>query len=96
MLGILTDRLRAQAEAAVLAFYGDHLPCLRSTFRQFGFDDKRTDYVIWSPCANAPLALDLTAPDLSRAIWDAWQRTMLSRGRSERLGLDNLMLPTLH
>jgi Sulfatase len=96
MLGILTDRLRAQTEAAVLAFYGDHLPCLRSTFRQFGFDDRRTDYVIWSPGVNAPLAIDLTAPELSRAIWDAWQLTVLSREPSDLLGLDKLVAPTLH
>ena len=88
MLGVLTDVLRMQGDTALLAFYGDHLPCLHSAFRRFGFDDRRTDYVIWSPGAGAPLALDLTASELSRAIWDAWQLAALPANRSLLLAAD--------
>jgi hypothetical protein len=95
MLGILSEALRREGDAALLAFYGDHLPCLHAVFRRFGFCDRRTDYVIWSPGIGAPQALDLTAPELSRAIWDAWRLAVLSRERSDFLGIDRLALPTL-
>jgi hypothetical protein len=73
MLGILTEALLAQGDRSLLAFYGDHLPGLHAAFRHLGHDDRRTDYLLWSPGAGDPMRLDLAAADLSHAIWDAWR-----------------------
>jgi hypothetical protein len=70
MLGILTEILRPHGDAAALAFYGDHLPNLHSVFAGLAFSDWQSDYLIWSPAGGNALTLDLTAQELSRAIWD--------------------------
>jgi hypothetical protein len=72
MLGVLTEALQTQGDRGLLAFYGDHLPGLHAAFRYLGHDDRRTDYLLWSPRAGDPTRLDLAAADLSHAIWDAW------------------------
>ena len=95
MLGMLTDTLQTCGERALFAFYGDHLPSLHSAFRHYGFDDRRTDYVIWSPGFSIPLTVDLTASELSRAIWDTWRGMAPARERADLFRLDHLELPIL-
>ena len=53
MLRILIDGLERRP-GALLGFYGDHLPSLPRAFAHLGFEDWRSDYVIWSAAADTP------------------------------------------
>jgi hypothetical protein len=70
MLRVLMEGLARRGSSAVLAFYGDHLPSLGTSFRHFGFEDSSSDYAIW-PGAAAPQLRDLHAHELGRLIVDA-------------------------
>jgi Sulfatase len=69
MLDILIDGLERRAGSALLGFYGDHLPSLPRAFAHLGFDDWRSDYVIWGGDGAAGCR-DLAAHELGRAIVD--------------------------
>jgi hypothetical protein len=63
MLAMLTgafDRDRP----ALIGFYGDHLPSLPGVFDALGFEDARTDYVIWRAGGDRPAQHDLAAHQL--------------------------------
>lgn len=70
MLRVLMSGLEERGSAALLAFYGDHLPSLSGAFAHFGFADSSSDYAIW-PGAGAPQLRDLQAHQLGRLIVDA-------------------------
>jgi phosphoglycerol transferase MdoB-like AlkP superfamily enzyme len=68
-LPILTKALRRRPGRGVLALYGDHQPSLPKAFSAIGFDDERTDYVIWRSDAPGESArCDLPAHQLGAAV----------------------------
>jgi phosphoglycerol transferase MdoB-like AlkP superfamily enzyme len=64
MLGIVRDALQARREPGLLALYGDHLPSLPASFKELGFADTRTDYVVWTPGGGPGSRIDLSAHQL--------------------------------
>jgi hypothetical protein len=74
MLRVLMSGLERRGSAALLAFYGDHLPSLSDAFAHLGFAESSSDYAIW-PAANWPGGVlrrrDLHAHQLGRLIVDA-------------------------
>ena len=48
MLGELAGELARRGEG-MLCFYGDHVPGLPEVYRAAGYDDPRTDYLLWKP-----------------------------------------------
>jgi hypothetical protein len=70
MLRVLMAGLERRNSAALLAFYGDHLPSLSDAFAHFGFAESSSDYAIWRT-AGAPQRRDLNAHQLGRLIVDA-------------------------
>ena len=70
MLRRLLEGLRRRGDDALLGFYGDHLPSLPARFAALGFDDWRSDYVVWSAAGMAPRRRDLTADEFGRAFAD--------------------------
>jgi hypothetical protein len=70
MLRILVDALGSRREAAVLGFYGDHLPSLSKPFSHFGFDATSSDYAVWVN-GGRPQRRDLRAEELGRIIVDS-------------------------
>jgi len=69
MLRVLMDGLGRRDGAALLAFYGDHLPSLPRAFAALDFDEPYSDYAIW-PGNGAARRLDLPAHELGRTIVD--------------------------
>lgn len=66
----------AQAPAAerdrVLCFFGDHVPIMPGVYARLGFDDPRTDYVIWSSRqSGAPRREDLGVESLALRLLEA-------------------------
>lgn len=49
MLGAVAEALRSHDRASVLCLYGDHVPSLPAAYAAAGFDDPRTDYLVWAP-----------------------------------------------
>jgi Sulfatase len=86
MLEILTDVLRGSGDASLLAFYGDHLPAFPIAFAELGFHDQQTDYVIWRAGGASASRRDLTAHDLSQAIWNAWRSSVTSHAAAASRG----------
>jgi hypothetical protein len=70
MLQVLMAGLERRGMAAVLAFYGDHLPSLPQAFGHLGFAEGSSDYVIW-PGGGASLRHDLAAHELGKVVVDA-------------------------
>lgn len=48
MAGRLTQHLATLDRPAWLCWFGDHVPIMPSVYRQFGYPDGRTDYLLWS------------------------------------------------
>jgi hypothetical protein len=49
MLGAVAGTLHSRERASVLCLFGDHVPSLPSVYDAAGFDDPRTDYLVWAP-----------------------------------------------
>jgi hypothetical protein len=81
MLQILLSELQGCHNDGVLAFYGDHLPSLPQAFRQLGFDEWGSDYVVWQDTGLAAQQLDLPAHRLPKVIIDTLQRMGVINGR---------------
>jgi sulfatase-like protein len=81
MLRILTSGLESRP-GALLGFYGDHLPSLPRAFAHLGFDDQRSDYVIWSAPGEMSRRGDLAAHELGRTIVDRALSPRNSIGRA--------------
>ncbi|HVB18199.1 MAG TPA: LTA synthase family protein [Stellaceae bacterium] len=78
MLRLLMAGLERRDDGAVLAFYGDHLPSLTGVFDHFGFDERHSDYAIWTN-GGAARRLDLPAHELGRIVVDMALRTPSDR-----------------
>jgi hypothetical protein len=68
MLNRLTGYLKDQDPAAVLAWYGDHVPGMPDIYRPRNYQDPCTDYLIWSagrasqtPCEPIESAVETLA-----------------------------------
>jgi len=68
MLAILSDALTERGDHGVLGFYGDHLPSLADAFDDYGFEDSRTDYLVWSPECSAGSQRAMAAHELGGFI----------------------------
>jgi hypothetical protein len=69
MIGALAGLLRARQRDAVLCVYGDHVPSLPSAYARTGYDDPRTDFLVWRRGAAARRA-DLKVEDLAAQVLD--------------------------
>jgi phosphoglycerol transferase MdoB-like AlkP superfamily enzyme len=69
MVRALRERLERSPRAALLCWYGDHVPILPQVYEATGFADARTDYFIWSkdrPPAAA--SADIGVEELGAAL----------------------------
>jgi phosphoglycerol transferase MdoB-like AlkP superfamily enzyme len=57
MLGALCADLEQRGEG-VLCFYGDHVPGLPAVYRAHGYEDPRTDYLLWKAGDPRPAGVD--------------------------------------
>lgn len=67
----LTRTLKRRPRPGVFCLFGDHLPSLPDAFARAGFDDERSDYVVWRTSGNQPRRLDTSADVLGRLLLDA-------------------------
>jgi hypothetical protein len=70
MIASLTRGMRQQSGDFVLCAYGDHLPSLTSVFDRVGYDDGRTDYLVWRKGGRVPRQLDVGAETVGRLVLD--------------------------
>ncbi|MGH8455875.1 MAG: LTA synthase family protein [Stenotrophobium sp.] len=78
---LMLERLTGELETGgVLAFYGDHLPSFPASFRHFGLNDTRSDYLVWrggnqafGGHSTAPV-MDIQAHELGAAILQSLSR----------------------
>jgi hypothetical protein len=68
MLGALSDALRTHHPEALLCWFGDHVPSMPAVYAATGFDDGRSDYLVWSPGGHGGPALDTTAERLGGLV----------------------------
>lgn len=68
MLGLVADELSLSSAPGLLALYGDHLPSLPLTFKEIGFRDTDTDYVVWTPSGGDGKRCDLPIQRLGAAL----------------------------
>jgi hypothetical protein len=68
MLGALTEGLRAAHPAALLCWFGDHVPSMPGVYAATGFDDGRSDYFVWCANRRGGTALDTTAERLGGLV----------------------------
>ncbi len=48
MLLDLTSYLKTQASAAILCWYGDHIPSMPAVYQELNWQDGRSEYLLWS------------------------------------------------
>jgi phosphoglycerol transferase MdoB-like AlkP superfamily enzyme len=70
LAGIRTSMAR-HAASGLLAFFGDHLPSLAAPFARLGFNDTRTDYLLWRNGEGQSPQRDCAAHELQSAILGA-------------------------
>jgi hypothetical protein len=70
MIGSLVRQMQDRSGDFVLCAFGDHLPSLPSVFDRVGFDDGRTDYLVWRKGGRIPRQLDVGAEILGRLVLD--------------------------
>ncbi|CCG42892.1 LTA synthase family protein [Magnetospirillum molischianum] len=71
MAARLVDFLETREGDAVFSMFGDHLPGLAEAFRTVGYEDDRTDYIVWRTGKVHPRQLDISADTLNRLMLDA-------------------------
>jgi phosphoglycerol transferase MdoB-like AlkP superfamily enzyme len=67
MLGEIAAALREKGEGVLCAF-GDHLPSLPAEYAKRGFDDPRTDYLLWNAGKTGSVESDLRVEQLAPAL----------------------------
>jgi len=68
MIGDLVTLLEDADDDAVLCFYGDHVPSMPQVYAASGFEDGRSDYLIWRRGAAAGATQDLKAEQLGQRL----------------------------
>jgi hypothetical protein len=63
MLGELAAEL-GRIGSGVLCFYGDHVPGMPAVYRRHGYEDARTDYLLWNVAERSAARADLAAERL--------------------------------
>lgn len=63
MFGVLAGELRRSGDG-VLCVYGDHVPGMPGVYAKLGFDDPRTDYLIWRAGLSQPSRADRSVEEL--------------------------------
>lgn len=71
MIGDLIEALHAMADDAVLCFYGDHVPSMPRVYAASGFEDGRSDYLIWRRGASPGGMRELRAEQLAQRLLEA-------------------------
>ena len=77
LLGMISGEMSSRGGPGLCAFYGDHLPSFPAAFPALGFNDTRSDYLIWHSQGGLALERDLAAHELSGAIFSALTRQHL-------------------
>lgn len=67
MFGALADEMRKNGDG-VLCVYGDHVPGLPAVYAARGFDDPRTDYLLWRAGAPQPARVDRAVEELGLRV----------------------------
>ncbi len=70
MMADVVGYLEKQSFPGVFCLYGDHMPNLQNAFNSTGYEDPRTDYVIWRTKGKRNLEFDTSADILSRLMLD--------------------------
>lgn len=66
MIGALADALRG--EGGVLCVFGDHVPSLPRIYAAAGFDDPRTEYLIWRQGLHSGRRSDISVDRLAERL----------------------------
>jgi hypothetical protein len=82
LLGTISNEMSAHGGPGLCAFYGDHLPSFPAAFPALGFNDTRSDYLIWHSQGGLALEHDLPAHELSSAIQSALTKQHVALKRS--------------
>ncbi len=82
MVAHLTRELSAWPGGAVLSMYGDHVPSFPDVFRDVGYEDRRTDYIVWRTGNTKGQTIDTRAENLGRLIIDVALRGENNMGAS--------------
>jgi hypothetical protein len=70
MLGQIARALKARQGDGVLCLFGDHVPSLPDLYKRVGFEDTRTDYLVWKKHGAHPRRIDVGADTLGRLVLD--------------------------
>ncbi|MBC7804057.1 MAG: LTA synthase family protein [Candidatus Parcubacteria bacterium] len=68
MIQAVAQDLRASGRDGLLCVYGDHVPSLPAAFARAGYDDPRTDYLVWRTWNAASSRADLRAEALAAVL----------------------------
>jgi phosphoglycerol transferase MdoB-like AlkP superfamily enzyme len=68
MLDGLIKDLRRQPREGVLCWFGDHVPSMPDVYAATGFEDGRTDYLVWRGGADTPSQRDLRVEQLGDVV----------------------------
>ncbi len=68
MIGELLTLLEAAADDVVLCYFGDHVPSMPRVYAACGFEDGRSDYLIWRRGGATAPAQDLKAEQLGQRL----------------------------
>jgi hypothetical protein len=70
MIGRIADTLNARNGDGVFCLFGDHVPSFPELFQRVGFDDSRTDFLVWKKRGAHPRRIDVGADTLGRLVLD--------------------------
>ena len=71
MIVSLTEFLKRRERPAIFCFYGDHVPSLPSLYSRIGYDDPRTDYIVWTTESTSPIQVNVPIEMLGRLVLDS-------------------------
>ena len=70
MIAQITSALKARDGDGVFCLFGDHVPSFPDLYQRLGFDDSRTDYLVWKKRGAHPRRIDVSADTLGRLVLD--------------------------
>ena len=70
MVEQIADALNARDGDGVLCLFGDHVPSFPDLYQRLGFEDSRTDYLVWKKRGAHPRRIDVGADTLGRLVLD--------------------------
>lgn len=70
MIAQIAGALTARPGDGVFCLFGDHVPSFPNLYQRLGFDDSRTDYLVWKKRGAHPRRIDVGADTLGRLVLD--------------------------